>query len=252
LELVQAALHRHKYTYFSDYNCDAVQLLLCLYPGNLKKNLIDANKGSILNWSEFKNEADVIVSTLREAGQSLYDVLPTGKSVPSFNPVVPPLTPFLKSGPTVPTTSSPAKLPLHKAASVTSTVTLAGVPIADAYKTIPALKIYEGKQHYACFNCKVDTPSRHYYLQCQQLCMFSTCTNMNSAPHWGNSCPLIAQHLSNKALAVSKRVTKEQWLLNSPSLPMTYIAPTIQGYNAWPYDAGKSCTSDNTAILDWC
>jgi hypothetical protein len=27
LELVQAALHRHKYTYFSDFNCDVVQLL---------------------------------------------------------------------------------------------------------------------------------------------------------------------------------------------------------------------------------
>jgi hypothetical protein len=98
LELVQAALHRHKYTYFSDYNCDVVQLLFCVYPGNLTKNLIDANKGLTLNWSEFKNEADVIVSTLLEAGQSLYDVLPTGKTttVPSFNPVVPPLTPFLR------------------------------------------------------------------------------------------------------------------------------------------------------------
>jgi hypothetical protein len=26
------ALHRHKYAYFSDYNCDVVQVLLCLYP----------------------------------------------------------------------------------------------------------------------------------------------------------------------------------------------------------------------------
>jgi hypothetical protein len=33
LELVQAALHRHKYTYFSDFNCDVRQLILCLYPG---------------------------------------------------------------------------------------------------------------------------------------------------------------------------------------------------------------------------
>ena len=29
-----------------------------------------------------------------------------------------------------------------------------------------------------------------------------------------------------------------------------FITPTIQGYNAWPYDAGKSCISNNTAILD--
>ena len=27
LELVQAALHRHQYTYFSDFNCDVMQLL---------------------------------------------------------------------------------------------------------------------------------------------------------------------------------------------------------------------------------
>ena len=38
LELVQAALHRRKYTYFSDFNCDVMQLILCLYPGNLQKN----------------------------------------------------------------------------------------------------------------------------------------------------------------------------------------------------------------------
>jgi hypothetical protein len=43
LELVQSALHRHKYTHFSDHNCDVVQLILRLHPGNLKKNLIDAN-----------------------------------------------------------------------------------------------------------------------------------------------------------------------------------------------------------------
>ena len=49
LELVQAALHRHQYTYFSDFNCDVMQLLLCLYPGNLKKYLIDANRTTPLN-----------------------------------------------------------------------------------------------------------------------------------------------------------------------------------------------------------
>ena len=43
-----------------------MQLLICLYPGNLKKNFIDANKGKL------KDEADII-STLKEAGQSLYD-----------------------------------------------------------------------------------------------------------------------------------------------------------------------------------
>ena len=66
----KAALHRHKYSYFSEFNCDVVQLLLCLYPGNLKKNLIDANKGTPMMWSQMKDEADIIVSTLKEAGQS--------------------------------------------------------------------------------------------------------------------------------------------------------------------------------------
>jgi hypothetical protein len=64
--------------------------------------------------------------------------------------------------------------------------------------------------------------------------MFATCANMNSAPHWGNSCPLIAQHLSNKkALAVSKRVTKEERAMAAQQTELsneTYITPTIQGY----------------------
>jgi hypothetical protein len=86
LELVQSALHRHKYTHFSNHHCDVTQLIFCLYPGNLKKNLIDANKKSTLNWSVFKNEADIIVSTLQQAGQSLYDQLPTIKNFPSIHP----------------------------------------------------------------------------------------------------------------------------------------------------------------------
>ena len=98
LELVQAALHRHKYTYFSDFNCDVMQLILCLYSGNLKKNLIDSSKRANLTWSELKQEADIIVSTLKEAGQSLYDPLPSGKNVPQFQPAVSPLSPPLKSG----------------------------------------------------------------------------------------------------------------------------------------------------------
>jgi hypothetical protein len=62
---------------------------------SIPRNLNDANKGSTLTWSKFKIEANVIVSTLREAGPTLYDILPTGMNVPSFNHVVPPLTPFL-------------------------------------------------------------------------------------------------------------------------------------------------------------
>ena len=51
LELVQSALHRHKYTHFSDHNCDVVQLLFCLHPVNLKKNLIEANNSG-LSWPD--------------------------------------------------------------------------------------------------------------------------------------------------------------------------------------------------------
>ena len=72
-------------TYISDYNCDIVKLLLCLHPGNLNKNLIDIHRYSLLSWLEFKNEADIMVSTLKEAGRTLYNPLPSGKSVPFFN-----------------------------------------------------------------------------------------------------------------------------------------------------------------------
>ena len=74
-----------------------MQLLLCLYPNNLKKILIDANIGTTLSWSQLNDEADIILSTLKEAGPSLYDPLPTGKSVPPFNPSISPLCPPLKS-----------------------------------------------------------------------------------------------------------------------------------------------------------
>ena len=67
-----------------------------------KKNLIEANKNTTLTWSEFKNEADIIISTLKEAGQSLYDNLPNGKQLQPFQPSVQPLSPPLKSGPTFP------------------------------------------------------------------------------------------------------------------------------------------------------
>ena len=45
LELVQA---RHKISFSSKIHSDVVQHLLCFYPGNLKKNLVDANKGTTL------------------------------------------------------------------------------------------------------------------------------------------------------------------------------------------------------------
>jgi hypothetical protein len=157
-----------------------VQLILCLHPGNLKKNLIDANKGG-LSWPELKSEADMIISTLKQSGQSLYDNVPGVKqfSDASNRTFQSPLV--QKSGAVV----SPAmeKQSIHKAANTTSTVTLTGVPIKEPYKVIEPLKIFEGKQRYPCINCKSDTPARHYYLQCQQLCMFSKCMTMNSPPN---------------------------------------------------------------------
>ena len=56
----------------------------CASIRGILKNLIDSTKRGNLNWSVLKQEADIIVSTLKEAGQSLYDPLPHGKSVPQF------------------------------------------------------------------------------------------------------------------------------------------------------------------------
>ena len=116
-------------------------VLVLIYPGNLKKNLVEVNRTSNLSWSMFKNEADIIVSTLKEAGQSLYDILPSGKSVPVFNPSVPPL----KSGSTTPV-HPPTTIPnliAHKAIDTNATETTNGVPISEKYKVIPALKQFE-------------------------------------------------------------------------------------------------------------
>jgi hypothetical protein len=148
----------------------------------LKKNLIEANKTHSLNWNDLKNEADTIVSTLREAGQSLYDTIP-GKPIAPFMPKVQPLSPPLKSGPTVSPTTVSKNFPSHKATSTASTQTTAGIPIAEPYKLIPAIKMYEGKQRNACFNCSSDLPTRHYYLQCQQLCQFPECQQNSCLCH---------------------------------------------------------------------
>ena len=102
----------------------------------MKKNLVDANKGTPMTWSEMKDEADIIVSTLKEVGQSLYDTLPTGKSVPPFNPLVSPLSPHLKAGTTVPSLfpipspfSVTSKQISHKVLSTSDIVTTTGIPI---------------------------------------------------------------------------------------------------------------------------
>ena len=83
--------------------------------------------------------------------------------------------------------------------------------------------------------------------------MFGKCMSLNSPPHWANTCPQIAQHLSNKkALAAHRRVTKEERDMASAQLDGSrepdFVPASIPGYNAWPYDSG---TLPNTsAILD--
>jgi len=195
LELVQASLHRHKYTFFTDHRCDVVQLVSCLYPGHLKNQLHQATQKEEYSWTELKLLADEIVASLKASRMQCYDSLPGGKQVPPFNPVVPPLSPPLKSGSTIPPTStvSPSiSKVLHKALSTEATSTTTGISIQEPYQPIKANPAYEGKQRMPCVNCKSDVPSRHYYQQCQQLCQYSTCSNF--IPHFGNNCPqLIAQ-----------------------------------------------------------
>ena len=60
---------------------------------------------------------------------------------------------------------------------------------------------------------------------------------LNSPPHWANTCPQIAQHLSaKKALAAYRRVTKEERDMASAQLDgsreLTYVQDSIPGYNA--------------------
>ena len=65
------------------------------------KKLIDSTKRANLTWSDLKQEADIIVSTLKEAGQSLYDPLSIGKSVPLFQPTESNLSPPLNLYPLI-------------------------------------------------------------------------------------------------------------------------------------------------------
>jgi len=129
---------------------------------------------------------------------------------------VSPLSPPLTSGTTVPSSVSSINFSgpntkegiQHKVLSTSDTSTTTGVPISEVYKVIPALKSSEGKQKYVCFNCQSNLPTRHYYLQCQQLCMFPAYLGSNSQPHWGNTCPKIAEHLRSK-LSIASQVQKD-------------------------------------------
>ena len=134
----------------------------------------------------------------------------------------------------------------------------AGIPISDVYKVISPVKSFEGKQKYVCFNCETDIPVRYYYLQCQKLCMFSECPTSRSPPHWGNTCPQIAEHMrSKKALATHHRkdyrlVSDEERQLAfdmQDTLAEEFVTPSVQGYNSWPFNSGTTHL-DTSAVLD--
>jgi len=166
-------------TLFSDHRCDVVQLISCLYPGQLKNQLHQATQKEDYTWSDLKLLADSIVASLMTSRMQCYDPLQGGKQIPPFNPVATPLSPPLKSGSTIPQLQSqavPVTKVIHIAASITSTTTTTGVPIPDVYQPIKAKPAYEGKQRMPCANCKSDVPARHYYQQCQQLCIYPQCT----------------------------------------------------------------------------
>ena len=196
LELVQSALHRHNYTYLSEFNCDVVQIISCLYPGHLKNQLHQATAKDDINWTQFKILADHIVSSLKTSRMSIYYPLPNGKSIPIFNPVVQPLSPPLKAGSTISPVLSHQPIPID-----TMSIKLSPSPFIssdmpkDPYKVIPD---NPGKQRFSCANCHSDMPFRHYYLQCDKVCQFKDCISKHSLPHWGNTCPVLANHLKSK------------------------------------------------------
>ena len=79
----------------------------------------------------------MIISTLKQSGQSLYDNLPSGKNATDSPSKTIPHSPLSKS---ITTLNVSDKTPIHRAASTTSTVTLGGIPIKDPYKPIESLK----------------------------------------------------------------------------------------------------------------
>ena len=158
-----------------------VQIISCLYPGHLKNQLHQATAKDDINWTQFKILADSIVSSLKASRLSLYDPLPNGKSIPSFNPVVQPLSPPLKAGSTISLILSSQPIPID-----TMSLKLSPSPVIssdmpkDPYKVIPANPAYDGKR---CFSCAIrhsDIPSRLYYLQCDKVCQFKDCLSFQN------------------------------------------------------------------------
>ena len=82
----------------------------------------------------------MIISTLNQSGQSLYDNLPSGKSLSDGLSKITQHSPISKSS-TLTNPNVIEKQPIHRAASTTSTVTLAGILIKEPYKIIEALQV---------------------------------------------------------------------------------------------------------------
>ena len=88
--------------------------------------------------------------------------------------------------------------------------------------------------------------------------MFSTCLGSNFPPHWGNTCPKIAEHLRTKR-SVAAQARKDANCVSSEERQLAFqlqhtpkddfIMPSIQGYNSWPYNSGKECYESH-AVLD--
>jgi len=129
----------------------------------------------------------------------------------------------------------------------------------EPYKVIPANTAYEGKQRFSCANCHSDTPSRHYYLQCDKVCQFKDCIANKSLPHWGNTCPVLANHLKSKrANSALSRQSTSKTINQFESLRFEHFCDAqirstmgkydyLPGINS-PYDAGIQISSP--AILD--
>jgi hypothetical protein len=137
-----------------------VQIISCLYPGHLKNQLHLSTAKDDINWQQFKILADSIVSSLKASRMSLYDPLPNGKSIPTFNPVVQPLSPPLKSGSTLSPVISHQSNPIdNNSFKLSTSPVMSSDTPKEPYKVIPANTAYEGKQRFSCANCHSNTHS---------------------------------------------------------------------------------------------
>ena len=78
--------------------------------------------------------------------------------------------------------------------------------------------------------------------------MFPACLSSNSLPHWGNTCPKIAEHLRGKR-SIAAKIRKDAHFVSNEKRQLDFhlqdtpkddfVMPSIQGYNSWSYKSGK-------------